>query len=312
MAALTQEDRQDPKIAAAIMETICPSPRDRMLVLRQLLTSIEMAKKISPNVWALTLFRHGFRLNVGPVEVLTFYGNKINSQNQEPAKSVQLRVLLQGQINENLNLEEDYGEAIYTASYKSVPQPQFVYINVGVILDGQLSEDKFRRLEHALSSLQLAHEKFISFAAKTPSGKIRSSSSYSYSHSSGLYSYAESFVHGGLENKNTDYSETLLEGRAFSVQATAYERNPIARKQCVTHYGASCCVCGFDFGATYGNPAKNYIHIHHLTPMAAISEEYVIDPIKDLRPVCPNCHAVIHLHDPPYSIQEVRNMLRKA
>jgi len=33
------------------------------------------------------------------------------------------------------------------------------------------------------------------------------------------------------------------------------------------------------------------------------------DPIRDLRPVCPNCHVVIHRREPPYSIDEVRQLL---
>jgi predicted HNH restriction endonuclease len=68
-------------------------------------------------------------------------------------------------------------------------------------------------------------------------------------------------------------------------------------------------VCGFNFGAAYGGSAEGYIHVHHLKPLASIGEEYVIDPIKDLRPVCANCHAVIHLRQPPYSIEEVNVML---
>jgi predicted HNH restriction endonuclease len=49
-----------------------------------------------------------------------------------------------------------------------------------------------------------------------------------------------------------------------------------------------------------------------MKPLASVGEEYVIDPIKDLRPLCPNCHAVIHLRQPPYSIEEVKTMLHDA
>lgn len=102
----------------------------------------------------------------------------------------------------------------------------------------------------------------------------------------------------------------LVEGTSFTVQVSAFERNPVARQKCVAHYGTSCSVCGFNFGATYGGSAEDYIHVHHLKPLASIGEEYVIDPIKDLRPVCANCHAVIHLRQPPHSIEEMKNMLR--
>jgi len=120
----------------------------------------------------------------------------------------------------------------------------------------------------------------------------------------------------GIEGQGTwsfqeelSIEEPLVEGASFTVQVSAFERNPVARQKCIAHHGTSCSVCGFNFGATYGGSAEAYIHAHHLKPLASIGEEYVIDPIKDLRPVCANCHAVIHLRQPPYSIEEVKGML---
>ncbi|MHB1144794.1 MAG: HNH endonuclease [Thiobacillus sp.] len=104
--------------------------------------------------------------------------------------------------------------------------------------------------------------------------------------------------------------EPLVEGASFTVRVNAFERNPVARQKCISHYGTGCAVCGFNFGAAYGGAADGYIHVHHLQPLASIGEEYVIDPIQDLRPVCANCHAVIHMWQPPYSIEEVKNMLK--
>jgi predicted HNH restriction endonuclease len=89
----------------------------------------------------------------------------------------------------------------------------------------------------------------------------------------------------------------------------AYERNPEARRRCIEHYGSRCCICGFDFGAVYGSALAEFIHVHHCRPLSEIAGEYVVDPIEDLRPVCPNCHAVIHRRTPPFTIEEVRSML---
>jgi predicted HNH restriction endonuclease len=44
--------------------------------------------------------------------------------------------------------------------------------------------------------------------------------------------------------------------------------------------------------------------------IAGIRKEYRLNPIADLRPGCPNCHAVIHRREPPFSIDEVKQMLR--
>jgi 5-methylcytosine-specific restriction endonuclease McrA len=109
-----------------------------------------------------------------------------------------------------------------------------------------------------------------------------------------------------LPSSSTDY----VEGAARSILVNAYERNRRAREKCIQHYGRTCAVCAFDLGARYGKPAAGYIQIHHVVPIARARKEYRLNPITDLRPVCPNCHAVIHRREPPFSIDEVKEMLR--
>ncbi len=96
-----------------------------------------------------------------------------------------------------------------------------------------------------------------------------------------------------------------FEGAVRRIAVNAYERNSAAREQCVAHYGASCTVCGFNFGDTYGEMGQGFIHVHHLTPLASVKEGYQVDPIADLRPVCPNCHAMLHMRTPPFAIDEL-------
>lgn len=99
------------------------------------------------------------------------------------------------------------------------------------------------------------------------------------------------------------------EGAVREVKINAYERNAQARLKCIAHYGAYCGVCNFDFGKAYGQAGAGFIHVHHLKPIADIGERYEVDPITDLLPVCPNCHAIIHRRNPPYRIEEVQAML---
>ena len=107
-------------------------------------------------------------------------------------------------------------------------------------------------------------------------------------------------------------NENFLEGNAYRVTVNAYERNPNARRRCIEKYGTDCFICGFSFGSTYTEIAKGYIHVHHLRPLSEIAGEYTVDPIEDLRPVCPNCHAVLHLRVPAYSIEEVKLLLSEG
>jgi hypothetical protein len=109
-----------------------------------------------------------------------------------------------------------------------------------------------------------------------------------------------------------DSVQTFREGAVRQVSVNAYEREPKARQKCIDYYGSSCSICGFDFGRAFGQLGKGFIHVHHLRPLSEIAEEYEIDPIKDLRPVCPNCHAMIHRSSPPLSLEEIQMLLKSA
>ncbi|MDW8395005.1 MAG: HNH endonuclease [Anaerolineae bacterium] len=106
-----------------------------------------------------------------------------------------------------------------------------------------------------------------------------------------------------------EVTETYYEGARKRVTVNAYERNPRARQACIQHYGLSCAVCGFNFEEVYGSIGEGYIHVHHIVPLSEIDEAYEIDPIADLRPVCPNCHAMLHRRSPAYAIEELRAIL---
>ena len=54
----------------------------------------------------------------------------------------------------------------------------------------------------------------------------------------------------------------------------------------------------------------NMIHVHHIVPVSEIGEEYVVDPVKDLIPVCPNCHMVLHAGT-DITVEKLRERLKK-
>ena len=107
-------------------------------------------------------------------------------------------------------------------------------------------------------------------------------------------------------------ADPLLEGAVCRITVNAYERSHEARQICIAAHGTSCFICGFSFGEVYGPEAEGYIHVHHLRPISEIGAEYVIDPVNDLRPVCPNCHAVLHLGGGCRTIDELRVLLGKT
>ena len=101
------------------------------------------------------------------------------------------------------------------------------------------------------------------------------------------------------------------EGKAQQVYVNKYERDRNARKKCIEHYGYKCFVCGILLEDKYGDIGKDFIHVHHIKELSTIKEEYTVDPINDLRPLCPNCHAMIHRKVPAYSIEELKELIKE-
>jgi hypothetical protein len=117
----------------------------------------------------------------------------------------------------------------------------------------------------------------------------------------------------GTEEQSQDYlfEEGLPEGASKKVVVNKYERDPRNRVACIKHHGASCAVCGFDFGKVYGAFASDYIHVHHIVPISQMGENYLVNPIQDLIPLCPNCHSAVHIANPPLSPEELKTRLRE-
>lgn len=110
---------------------------------------------------------------------------------------------------------------------------------------------------------------------------------------------------------NTDLSpDRFKEGAEYFSNSKKLERSSAARKRAVELHGVNCAVCNLNFEAVYGDIGKEYIHIHHLTPISNAGYNE-INPDTDLVPVCPNCHAMIHKESPPIPIQKMKEILKK-
>lgn len=110
----------------------------------------------------------------------------------------------------------------------------------------------------------------------------------------------------------TTFTLPLLEGGVKTVELSTYERNPEARRRCLEHYGAVCQCCGMIYEDRYGSIGAELIHVHHVVPLASIGETYHVDPVRDLVPLCANCHHVVHARNPPHSVASVRDAIRAS
>jgi 5-methylcytosine-specific restriction enzyme A len=107
-----------------------------------------------------------------------------------------------------------------------------------------------------------------------------------------------------------DSDQKYSEGKTKKVIVNSYERNHLARQECIEHFGLNCQVCDFNFEEKFGELGKNFIHVHHIIDISTIGKEYSVNPIKDLIPVCPNCHAMLHKQKPAYTISELKSTMR--
>ena len=101
----------------------------------------------------------------------------------------------------------------------------------------------------------------------------------------------------------------LVEGSVKKIYTDKYERNQEARQKCIEYHGTKCKICGFDFGEIYESELEGKIEVHHTIPLSKIKQEYVVDPINDLIPVCPNCHMVLHSKEDAYTPDQVKKMI---
>jgi 5-methylcytosine-specific restriction enzyme A len=98
------------------------------------------------------------------------------------------------------------------------------------------------------------------------------------------------------KDKPNEDPASSVEGSVKETTSSRRERNRVNRKRCIEEHGTACAVCKMDFESEYGDIGIGYIHVHHLNPLGGADDEGVItNPEKDMLPVCPNCHAMLHI-----------------
>lgn len=200
------------------------------------------------------------------------------------------------------------GDIIFVYVSGNIKKVRFkVEVVEGIVRDDEiinddtywLDEEKYKhsqgynrsriRLINEVDTEELSLEKLREYGLK---GNIQGSMNISGE----LLDYITSFFrHDLTEGYYPDQvADTLEEGKRKTISVNIYERNPIARKQCVGYYGAQCQVCNINFEDTYGEIGEDFIHVHHIVPLYEIKKDYIVNPKEDLIPVCPNCHAMLH------------------
>jgi predicted HNH restriction endonuclease len=122
-------------------------------------------------------------------------------------------------------------------------------------------------------------------------------------------------VHKEVMQEDIDAEDTELygprtEGNAVMYYGKRYERDSMNRKLAIEYHGLSCVACGFNFEEMYGERGKEFIEVHHVKPLSTLESEMIIDPKKDLVPLCSNCHRMVHRRkDDILSIEDLKDLL---
>jgi 5-methylcytosine-specific restriction enzyme A len=109
-----------------------------------------------------------------------------------------------------------------------------------------------------------------------------------------------------VEWSEEDFVKGNPEGDVSIVTINRYERSRYNRALCLKFYGFQCKGCGDLLEEKYGPIGIGVIHVHHIVPISQMGNSYRLNPVKDLIPLCPNCHNIVHRKNPPIDISELR------
>ena len=254
---------------------------------------IEHAASFGSDRWGLTPYSDGIRLNVGFTEILTALPDYI-------------QLVLDGARAREAPTSTD-------VSLDEGTNPKGFYPSIPGSLKAEIECIPLSSLEQSIAVLRPALLEAIRLAAKRRAGK-----GVKAGHRQEVVDILATLVGRALPSpsdtpesqRNVVADESLMEGALRRVVSSVWERNPDARRACVARYGTSCFVCRFSFEAAFGEFARGFIHVHHLTPLSSVGKEHAVNAIADLRPVCPNCHAMLH-RDPPLTIEELQAHIAK-
>ena len=248
--------------------------------------SIRRAHELAPEKWGVTPKDGWLRLNLGRIEVLTVSGTR-------------MRVVVDAATAP--------GDLELAGGYASVPGSQVTVVPVS-------------HAAAVLPRLRRSHDELLQHASKGSfnPGSRRGHRNWAVDEIARLVGVhlplpAREDSEGALLQDAGDVQgdARYLEGGVKDVVLTRHERNPRARAACIAHYGTACLACGMRFSEVYGPEMSDAIHVHHLAPVAAAAGEYDVDPIRDLVPLCPNCHTAVHQTNPPRTIEELKSLFNK-
>jgi predicted HNH restriction endonuclease len=96
-----------------------------------------------------------------------------------------------------------------------------------------------------------------------------------------------------------------VEGRKYLREHLIRERDPALIRAFKRGLSSFCCsVCNFDFKKVYGPIGEGFIEAHHVEHIGTRDDDQ-LTTLRDLVPVCSNCHRMLHRRVPLYRVDEL-------
>lgn len=123
--------------------------------------------------------------------------------------------------------------------------------------------------------------------------------------SSYILSLIHAFYFGSSEKEYyQDISnDRAIEGYQLDTRILKNHRDQTLAKKAKSRDNHQCRACGFRKKIK----GKFVIDCHHLHPLSNSGE--VLTDINDLVCLCPNCHRIAHLRQPPFDIEEIKELI---
>ncbi|MCW4469137.1 HNH endonuclease [Flavobacterium sp. MFBS3-15] len=128
-------------------------------------------------------------------------------------------------------------------------------------------------------------------------------------------------IEKGKKIETFDENIIISEGLKIYTERSVYERSKKLRGYAIDYFSQdgriSCNCCSFNFEDFYGiDCGKGFIEIHHTKPIFKYEEQDINTTIeqamKNLIPVCSNCHRMIHRNwAKPIEIQVLINTIQQ-
>jgi len=134
--------------------------------------------------------------------------------------------------------------------------------------------------------------------------------------------YLELTYRGGLEAeeftdeyKPEDVELDLTEQRQYKAHFRI-ERSSTNARKVKKALGYTCQICEFNFKKKYGEISlskkkEEFIEAHHKVQLSSLPKGEVIKfSIEDFAVLCSNCHKMVHKKNPPYTIEEMKKIIK--